>query len=471
MEKTLHSVELDLLLSKGADERIFLNQHRLTKYGLPLVSDDILNRGSCTCSPAREADAEMMQEVLAECESLDDWLQLKHRITRELKQELNWDGEDNFEIFYAPSGTDLVYIPLMFGRLLHANQPILNIITCIEELGSGTRFAAREMFHADFNQFGEPIRKMDPVLKDGPIETIFFNARSVDGEILDNATELKKQVRNHPDHLVIINLAYGTKSGIEDDLRLIDVIDGEHIMWVVDLCQFRHSKNILNMLLGKNALVMITGSKFYESPPFSGAMLVPKTIYQKLQAVDNWHAINGYGKIFSSFDFPTEIREKLEFNGNFNLAGTLRWLCALEEIKKYNALPAKRVEEKIDQWREVVFRELEARPEFELMPHQKRTNKTIVSFRVKFNGQYLNREELQKLYFSIVTDNYSDTYRFKRIMIGQPVSYGDKVFLRLAIGSKTIRWMVENDETDFPYDKDIISIIEAKLHQLYENHS
>jgi hypothetical protein len=37
-------------------------------------------------------------------------------------------------------------------------------------------------------------------------------------------------------------------------------------------------------MLGQNAIVLITGSKFFRGPPFSGGVLVPEPIMSKLVA-------------------------------------------------------------------------------------------------------------------------------------------------------------------------------------------
>ena len=140
----METTELDIkylskLLSQGADERIFLNGEGLTKYGTPLIRENYVNRGSCTCSAARENDIELMNDLLSKYESQKDWIQYKNQLENELKKELGWDQAHDFELYFAPSGTDLVYFPLIFAKLLTPERRVNNLITCIEELGSGTK--------------------------------------------------------------------------------------------------------------------------------------------------------------------------------------------------------------------------------------------------------------------------------------------------------------------------------------------
>ena len=49
-------------------------------------------------------------------------------------------------IFLTPSGSDAEYIPLLIAQLLNQDKNIVNIVTCNEEVGSGTLDAAGGRF-------------------------------------------------------------------------------------------------------------------------------------------------------------------------------------------------------------------------------------------------------------------------------------------------------------------------------------
>ena len=465
MKKIEH--DLELFLSKGADERIFIDKSGLTKYGLPLYSKNLLIRGSCTCNPASSAALEILSSFGEEVESDKFWLEKQDETTKKLKELINLENEDEFEIFYAPSGTDLVYLPLLLTKLIRPTTTIQNIFTCIEELGSGTKFASECKFYSNTNQFGESLPKAERLEYETNIETIFLNARTQEGQIKNPESEIRNFVKKHPDSLKIINLVYGSKSGIEDNLSLIDKIKGPNIFYTIDFCQFRHSKEILNMLIKKNAILFITGSKFYQSPPFSGALLLPKGIFEKIKGLNNYNSIKPYGKIFSKYDFPKSIRDSLPLPDKVNRSGIFRWICALSEIEKFNKLKPQEVLSKISLWRTIVVLALDEHKDFfELMPQQDLSNKTILSFRVIGPKGYLNHKELRSLYFKIVKADNSPNFPFSKISIGQPVAYGDKSFLRLAIGSKNIREFVLKDEKKFEADRQIIQIIVNHLKAL-----
>ncbi|WP_139058849.1 hypothetical protein [Thiorhodococcus drewsii] len=458
--------DLERLLSQGADERIFLNNEGLTKYGTPLVRNSYLNRGSCTCSAARDGDVVLINNLLRSHKDSTDWIKLRRSLENELKIELGWDERHDFDLFFAPSGTDLVYYPLIFSQLLFPEKMIQNLITCIEEIGSGARLSSLGRFYANYNQFGESVAKGSDIIPDQKIQAHFFKARSEFGNIHNHADSIRKIVHEHPEDSIIINLVYGSKSGIEDDLGMIDEINENNVQWVVDICQFRHSREIFHDLISKGAMVMITGSKFYESSPFSGAMLVPKEISRKLLQVADFNSISGYSCIFSMYDVPQSLMKKVPFADRVNRSALLRWACALSSMRAFNQLDKIEVEEKTIHWRNKVLGLLEASDAMELMPHQELADNSIVSFRVFKDNQYLNQEELCSLYFSIIRGGYGNECEFDYVTIGQPVNYGEKAFLRLAIGAKTIRQFVVQDEAEFATDEKIISILEQKIAEL-----
>ncbi len=469
----INSEDEDLiqLLSQGADERIFTNEKGLTKYGVQLVNDQIINRGSCTCTVVTGENFELMKEMYRSCKSASDWITQNDLIFDQIKSLINKDDQDKFELCLAPSGTDLVYIPLIISKLINPKRKILNITTCIEELGSGTQLAAKGNYYAHHNQFGEKVTKGESILDQNDIETYFYRARSETGDILNNQDEIIELVKKHPDHTIIINLVYGSKSGIEDNLELIDKIQGDNIFWNTDLCQFRHSKAVIGNLIQKKSTVMITGSKFYQSPPFCAAVLIPKDIFNRISENAKPEIIEEFSSVFSSYDFPPILRKKIGLKEKINPARILRWQYTLAEISKFNAIPREVVQEKIDAWRNAVFSFLQDREEFELMPYQENTNKTIISFRVKYKGVYLDEQALKKLHYLTATKIYDNLGKGRSmIFIGQPVTYfNDKSFLRVAIGSMNIRNFVKNDEVDFELDKKIIDILSTNLTTHYED--
>ncbi len=456
--------KLEQYMRTGCDERIYLDEKGVTRYGInPLAYKGRINRGSCTCGSFNEENEAAMYELLSRnLEEKENYEKLLSEQTAELKKLLNYPGEDKFEIFYGPSGTDRVYFPVIFSTILYPDKPILNILSCPEELGSGTLFAVRGEYYANFNQFEEAVPRGQKVCPCFNIKVLHLDARDVDGNIINHEAYIAEQIERHPNYSIIGSLVYGSKSGIQDNLEMMNHFDRKDIIWNVDLCQFRHDLSTIHSILDKNGCVMITGSKFYQAPPFCGALLVHKDMMKKLET-GNFDVVPMFKDLMSAYDFPESIRDKTGLPYRQNIGLHLRWACFLHERTKFQEIPEDEVNVVIDRWSDLIRKNLEENEEFELMPDQFRTNKTIISFRIKKDGRYFNNEDLTKLFKSIVSDNFGGSYDFEKVFMGQPVVYGDKSFLRLAIGSMNIRKFHENNEMEFKDDLDLIKIIKDKI--------
>jgi hypothetical protein len=102
-------------LEKGADERLHVNEKGITKYGMYLVDKKVINRGSCTCNAASEDDIKMIH-ALQECNTnAVHWEKTLDENSQHIKQYFQQEGDNNFEIFYAPSGTDLLYYTFLIS--------------------------------------------------------------------------------------------------------------------------------------------------------------------------------------------------------------------------------------------------------------------------------------------------------------------------------------------------------------------
>ena len=136
---------------------------------------------------------------------------------------------------------------------------------------------------------------------------------------------------------------------------------------------------------------MITGSKFYQAPPFCGAMLVNKSFLKQLEGGD-YGVVPMFKELLSAYDFPKFMRDKTGLDARQNIGLRLRWACFLNERKKFMTIPEPVVNDIIDRWNTLLSRTMMAHEEFELMPDQFRTNRTIISFRLKKNGNYFGAQ-------------------------------------------------------------------------------
>ncbi len=463
MDQLIINKILDVLQS-GCNERTIPNKDGFLKYGIALHSPDLVNRGSCTSNTATLDNIESISKAITNHENCISEKHLIQQRTSKIKSLLAVNGSVDFEVFYAPSGTDLSYYPILFAKVMYPEKPILNIVTCSDEVGGGTSISAEGRHHGAMNQFGAPIEKGGKVLNMSKIKVHTIEVRGQEGQILSSMNDLDALVESYgDDNVIIINLAYCSKSGVEDNLSVLDRPWANKVLWNVDLCQFRHDKEVINRLLRKKAAIMITGSKFYQSPPFCGAMLVPRTMFAKLEHAD-WSVVDGYRDVFSKFDMPNKLHDKVDWNPTFNLSTHARWACAIDEMQRFDNLNQYQAKKVIINWHRKMVDYIKNSEHLELMPGQENTNKTIIPFKVKVNGKCLGIDELKKFHYDFVTQDYSEVLGNKHVFIGQPVKYGnDQAFLRLAVGSKNIRQFIDENDNSFIKDVRILNILQEQL--------
>ena len=468
MSKSIKKV-LSEILTSGCDERIFLrDETQANKYHLnPVDFEDLFHRGSCTCGTLTPFAEEIAIDFANNYQE-SNYSQILKNQTKRLQFLLRESDENQFHVYYGPSGSDLMYFPLLFQAIINPNKPIINIVSCPEELGSGSKAAAKGQFYSEWNQFGERI----PVGKNitGSIKSSvhFLPARSLEGSVLDRKKAIKELIQQHPDQPIIGNLVFGSKSGIKDDLDIIDEFS-QGVMWVVDMCQFRTDRKLIHELINKGVMIMVTGSKFYQAPPFCGALLVPKLWSDLMSKLDAQVAV-GLRKIFCVSDIPLAMENIRKHLIDFKNQGLrMRWEIALREMEEYMSFDSSETNALIRRWSQVVIGRLALSDSFRLMPDVELTNDSIVSFMVLDNGRALNNKELKNLFDRIITERHEGLLGFHRVFIGQPVQYGDKSFIRLAIGSYSVRKQMEKKKFDPKNDIRLIEIIEeyvGKIHSV-----
>jgi hypothetical protein len=458
---------IELLLS-GTDERTTLNDRGLSNYGIDFADESLTNRGSCTCNLISNKHIDYIAEKIEGLRSKQDWVSLVNEVQDGVKIEISGTTNTNYEVFFGPSGTDVVYFPLLFTREIFPEKKILNIITCIQELGSGTVNAGQGRYFSGTNQFGQEIPKGGTIIDQDFVETKYLSARCSKGTIEDPKNQLRELIQSNPDKNIIVSLVIGSKSGIEDNLSWIDELDAENVLWNVDMCQFRHSSVIIEKLTTKGVSVMITGSKFYQAPPFCGAILIPETWMKRIEHIDKLKHFDLFNQVFSKYDLPLALREKTNLSEEINKGGALRWLVTLKSIYALRSIGQENITKVITNWNKFVNEELSKYDEFILMPDQAKTNPSIISFQVKGKRGRLNHQEMRSLFFSMVEEDQKGLPT-KRVFIGQPVAYGDKSFLRLAIGADNIVNIFNRGGDSFEIEKRIIAIIKEKLVEFESN--
>ncbi|MBT3646701.1 MAG: hypothetical protein HN542_00490 [Flavobacteriales bacterium] len=466
METATRKMTFEEALVSGGDERLDLDENGLNKYFVnPTQGSGVFNRGSCTCSFITE-DAKIPTHSLYEkLNQNPDYSELYESLSLRIKSALE-EGTEPFEVYLAPSGSDLCYFPLLFSATIQPEKPILNVVTCPEELGSGSVLAYKGNFFSQKTQI-EKVELSEPLNKSIPIEFISFPARDEHGVILDHNEQIIECITEHQEsHNVIVNLVIGSKSGIEDNLSIVEECQHLNVKWVVDICQLRVSRALIQRLLALNCSLLVTGSKFYQSPPFCGALIVPGSLQKQIDAsTADPEVTKGFDRVFTCFDFPKNSIYRPYFQEKGNHGLLLRWEAALYEFEAISAYTESEVIRIVSKWNITIQDHMISRPDvFELMSDQDKTNKSIISFRIKKEGIYLSHEELKSLYKRLCLEGSKWMPQYDTVTIGQPVAYTSGSFLRVALGSFNVRQLMSKD-VNLDEDIQILETLEAILHE------
>lgn len=136
-------------------------------------------------------------------------------------------------------------------------------------------------------------------------------------------------------------------------------------------------------------------------------------------------------------------------------------------MENYAAIPAQDSTDIIKNWHSFIIERLTASPFFAIMPDMQKTNLCIISFKCLCHGNELDGTALTKLFEYLVTRQYHYHHQKVQLFIGQPVSYGKKSFLRLAIGSDFVQKQYHRIQTDYAVDCFIIDKLEQAIQELF----
>ena len=208
--------------------------------------------------------------------------------------------------------------------------------------------------------------------------------------------------------------------------------------------------------ISAEAIVLYTASKFFRSPPFCGAVIVPPSIMNRLQGLTNTKIPQMLNTFVGKSEIPDELpqwRDNLANSVNHGLA--LRWEAGLAEIEPTLSIPENERSVAESNWRQSVIDLLSEHENLDYYSAADET-KSIVSIRLKNTSSnaktpWFNKSELATV-FKAMTEDKSSTFpdsaiSSQKCFIGQPVLINKtEAVLRIALGSDSLR--------DFISDKD-----------------
>lgn len=470
-------------MTSGGDDRSLINEETGTnKYHIRPQPVDPLHvfRGSCTGNPPTlrgySAAQKLYETVLARRsgEKLDNALRGVFADQRSrLKNLLNLP--EGSEVILCPSGSDAEYIPLAIARTLHPDAKITNGCTQLREVGAGSAPASVGKYFSTHTPLGGKLsEEMEYLTGFEGIDGLAVSARETDGSVVDSAKAMEEFTESALAHdkYPIVHGVFGGKTGLRDAAMPPSLEGGDKSLGVVDACQGRFTPEELQEWLDQDSLVLFTASKFYQAPPFCGAVIIPPIIAEKLRNSPTPKPVNflgddGLGGFLTDKEIPscfTSWTPSLSKENANNIGLALRWEAGLTAMDALGAIDDMERRKAADDWAMKVT-DMVSRESF-LDPWC--VERTIVSIRVsKGDGKgYLNMSELRDMYRWMsmdVADAVPDATPQEKLALSKPAYIGQPVdvsenhgIVRIALGVESLISYFNNRNETLEEDRQVV---------------
>jgi hypothetical protein len=464
---------LETLLVSGGDQRLAIDpRDGLNAYGCaPMPSPEIWNFASSTASSISEAAYEraaLAREELVH-KSLFDELEVAFDARNEdMRDELRGHLQlaPRVDVVFSPSGTDAQLHALFLARAMLGVPPV-TIVVGSDQAGSGTAFTARGRHFSSVTASGVSVRK------DGPIAGL--GGDSIALPLIDAAADIR--VRTDADTAVLCAIETTIAGGAPVLLQIMDsskfgwrapsdaCLDEIAKRWrgkvqiVVDACQIRLGRRRLRAYLDRGYMVLITGSKFFGGPAYSGALLVPKGFSRTIERVGE--IAPGFFDYASRSDWPKSWAGlRLRFESRPNFGQWLRWEAALSEIGNYYAVPGAFRAKALAELAAGIDSMIALTPSLIAVPSPPRTagvddeeftRDTIFPFTLHRDGKPVSIADTSAIYRALWRDMSDDIAGSaadreivaQRCLVGQPVRLeradgAQSAVLRLCVGARLV---------------------------------
>ncbi|NDL55477.1 hypothetical protein [Phytoactinopolyspora mesophila] len=340
----------DVLLASGGDSRQTIDwRSGLNSYGIPPSPTPwTCLLGSCTASSptprAFEAATTLRQQLIeaALADRLGPVADAHAAVMRHtLLAALGVTAD--VEVVFTPSGTDAELVALLIA--LGTGEPVHSIVVGQHEIGSGGLQAAAGRHFCDrlpsgrAGHAGEPIAGLD----ENQVVTSVVDLRDEHGAMLaPDALEaaIEQAMASHAgQHRTLVHVVEGSKTGIRlpraDTVRRWRQRYGDRLDVVVDAAQMRVDQHTAVEHLSDGNIVIVTGSKFFGGPPFSGAVIIPAELVSRLARGRRLPA--GLAEYLTRADVPTALTDlHATARSGLNVGLLLRWEAALAEMRSFH---------------------------------------------------------------------------------------------------------------------------------------
>jgi hypothetical protein len=300
-------------LTSGGDSRLAVDRRTGTNKYLcpPTPAATLICASSCTASPIgvpgfQRARA-FYSNLRANMSPTQRAQQLEQCSDDLAARLLGYFGvADIAEAILCPSGTDALQTAAARLTAERPTESITAILPIAAETGSGVPLAVA-------GRAFDGVAASEPPAPDCMVRTVEIPLRSADGsprsddELVAAYAAAASGTHGRP----IVYLTHSTKTGL---IAPVEPPPGVDV--IVDACQARIAPHTVTQYLRNGWPVVVTGSKFFGGPPFSGAVLFPTA------------------------RLPSSHRDAPNPDP-VNLGTILRWMAALDVIEAFAPLAAR----------------------------------------------------------------------------------------------------------------------------------
>lgn len=449
---------IEHLLCEGGDERIRLDPASgVNRYQCaPSPDPELAAFGSSTASTISQAGFAAAQAL---AEGLEAELRLRpaaavygrrvEALRLELLRLCGLEQRRGLEVMLAPSGTD---IHMLVAQLMGARpgRPALAVIGEPAETGSGVPAALAGRSYSPSAPFGIPPAPGEPICGAPGWQIVSVSARADDGGLRSEAAvdaEVEALAARAVAELrrVLLVVTDVSKTGlISPSPAIARELCRRFPGWVdvlVDACQFRLAPSTLGAYVDLGWMIALTGSKFLTGPAFSGALLVPRKLADRLKSRRAPAALKAYS---ARADWPCgwTAGQGLDEVANFGLL--VRWEAALAELRALRAVPDSASRAFLADFGRTARKAIAASPQLELLATREPAREvapgggwdeapSIFPFLMKRpGGGYLSPEQGQRVYALMRQDLSAhassepvvEMAARLRVELGQPVACG-----------------------------------------------
>lgn len=280
------------------------------------------------------------------------------------------DGPDR--VVLAPSGTDCALAATAFMGM--GSPHITTLLPGVEETGSGVPLATCGRHFAQRTALGHGVDKgtlIDGFVRDA--EHVGLPLRAEGGARIPD-DDLFATCQQQMDRAlragrrVLLYLLHVSKTGQlvlpAAQVRALCALYPGQVDVLVDACQARLRAEHVRQYVGWGWAVMVTGSKFFTGPPFSGALLLPDGWLERLHHASLPAGLAAYATRAEWPDLPAA----LTLPAGMNAGLLLRWSGARAEMAAFAAVPETQKYDRLHRFGVDVLHALRACPYVRLLP-------------------------------------------------------------------------------------------------------